>query len=146
MDVLTRGEDSRPNKSWQEENREGIHCWGTRNSISAVLGRRLEGTYKEAGEHQMPRLSLLREYDLRDHTVLKRKRDVAFPSIQQQVFSKISKQRFQCSSCSVWTNGAINHLTFKGKLKLVLKTVEIVAEMFIILPNLNSSFVFYFVL
>lgn len=42
----------------------------------------------------MPRLSLLREYDLRDHTVLKRKRDVAFPSIQQQVFSKISKQRF----------------------------------------------------
>lgn len=73
MDVLIR-EDSRPNKSCQK-NRGGIHLWGTSNSISAVLDKRLEGSYKEAGEHQMPGLSLLREYDLRDQTVLKRKRD-----------------------------------------------------------------------
>lgn len=129
MDVLIRAEDSQPNKSCQEAKREGIHLWGTHNSISTVLDRRLEGASKEAGECQMCWTLTAQKMWLGDQTV-KRKRNWVFPSLQLQIFRKIAKHRFWCSSCPLWTSGPISHLRLKVKLKLVWKTVARVTDVY----------------
>lgn len=63
--------------------------------------------------------------------------DWAFPSLQQQVFNKLSKQRFLHTSCVLLTNRTKSHLPFQWKIKRVAGVTMIL----ITLLNLDSRFV-----